>query len=260
MKSCFLRIRKKIEGFDNLAEEILALRVVSAKGISVTTAYGVRNKILEDFVAIVEGRHTSTISYRGRTISSPDSVWSHQKIDIIVRELFTHGTEEIFHRIKAWASGAARSSLNHAAKALMKMDAAKITCSSIVAKDDCVKYVQDQNKKLIVAHYMKHEAKLLRDTKSGTPVFSWRMPSARTGSAALDAHLHSNADVRPTEINVGKGIIFARSLAKCHVYGNYGIAKISNDPFISKGLSAVIKNTSKIGSSASVVVTKTKEL
>ncbi|CAB9518766.1 expressed unknown protein [Seminavis robusta] len=242
-KGCFKKIRQNFgRSSDQLSEEMVAFERIRSS-FPEAKLDDIRSRILEDFVDLAISRQSAT-------------VWRNPKTTTLVQELFRFGSNALFQRLQGWASKASLDLLTDAGQLLKKTNAKGLTCGSIQAKDVLVKMVLDRWKLLKLAHLKTQQAQLQKTLYlQGRPIFSWRMPRAKTPNAALNAFLHSDK-AGPTRVVVGGGIHNARRLAS-----NYFCYSASLGPssFLRDGYSASIKSTQDTGPRASVIVTKTTD-
>jgi len=244
---------------DHLAEEILAMRKL-AHQVPALEMYDLQLAMMEDFLSIMNQK-SKTIS--GSTTQYSQSyragaTWKNQKIGVIIEELISYGTPLIFEQVEIWASSALCADLLDADSIFQNINSSHIASEHVAAKDKCVMLIHSCSRKLMVADYQKQVSELQLATQHGKPVFSWRMTNARTGCTTLDQFLRSTNN-GPTEITVGGGINYARSLARGPQYGYSGNTSLQRGICISKGYSAKITVTSKTGANASVIVNKTQQ-
>ena len=231
--ACFARMRKMSPTgtlLNTLKEQIAATHQFSTN-IPDADIGNLRESILNAFLDAI--KHTSA--------------WESADIGILLKELCMHGTPQMFRTLEAWSSTVPLSTLSKADSALRRMTSASIISKHTEAKDKCIAHVHERVRDLKIQELEKQENDLLCHTHNGgPPVFSWRMPLAKSGSDRLDAFLRSDR-ANACEICVGGGIGHARSLAR------------SGDS-TSKGFSAHIRETHKTGKTASVIVTKSRKL
>ena len=221
VKPCFARIRKLQKySVDHLADELLAVRNL-APHLPAPLTKDLRHAMLGDFIILVK------------------NAWNYSKIDVIVVELFSHGTPFMFHFIEKWASGAAAGDLEKADLVFQKIDSQHITSEHSAAKDQCVKFINTRSKELAVIALQKQLKELEQATQGGMPVFSWSIPNASTGHAAIDAFL-SSSNEGPVEVTVGGGINNAKRHAKKHRF-----YEITSTPKIGESASVIVKKTGK---------------
>jgi hypothetical protein len=267
VKSCFVRIqktKKKRKSVDHLADQVKVLQKLAEQVSAVKTdavqsnelealvtvasdTEEIRSNVLEAFVALVEAKPNWS------------NVWTNPKAEVLVQELLTRGTPALFQRIQNWAYGAGASytSLAEARSVVEKVNTSAFVCVHATAKEECVKAINESFRKLSIEHHQQVENELLRLTRDGKPIFSWRMANARTGNASVDTFL-KGPDQGPSKILVGDGINNARRLAVSCRYGRVGYSR-TNAEYRSNGYSAEIQNTEDSGRNASVVVTKTNQ-
>ena len=228
---CFVKMRQwstTASVVTVLANQIAAVKNFSTK-FPLADIANLRGSILNAFLGVVR----------------LPQVWASSAVRLVVNELFLYGTPQMFHRLESWASSAPLSILSPASKILQSLSSTNSTCMHAEAKNKCVAHIQKVVRDMKVAELKRQENDLLRLTRGGPPVFSWRMPQAKSGSRPLDVFLWS--DQEAGEICVGGGIGHARSLAR---------SAGSN----SRGYSAHIRASHMTGKNASVIVRKTKEL
>ena len=228
---CFVKMRQwstTASVVTVLANQIAAVKNFSTK-FPLADIANLRGSILNAFLGVVR----------------LPQVWASSAVRLVVNELFLYGTPQMFHRLESWASLAPLSILSTASKTLQSLSSTNSTCMHAEAKNKCVAHIQKVVRDMKVAELKKQENDLLRLTRGGPPVFSWRMPQAKSGSRPLDVFLWSDREAG--EICVGGGIGHARSLAR---------SAGSN----SRGYSAHIRASHTTGKNASVIVRKTKEL
>lgn len=261
VKPIFARWRKVQKySVDHLAEEILAMRKL-AHQVPALEMYDLRLAMMEDFVSIMNQKSKTTSSSTAQYSQSyrAGTTWKNQKISVIIQELISYGTPHIFEQVEIWASSASCADLLDADSIFQNINSSHIASEHVAAKDKCVMLIHSCSRKLMVADYQKQVSELQLATQHGKPVFSWRMPNARTGCTALDQFLRST-NKGPTEITVGGGINYARSLARGRPqYGYSGNTSSQRGIHITKGYSAEITVTSKTGANASVIVNKTQQ-
>lgn len=173
----------------------------------------------------------------------------------MARELLCNGAPDLLERVEKWAASASYETLCDANTILQKANSLSLSSEHASATDKLINAIASREEEVALLEYKRIESDLLRATSCGKPVFSWSMPMARSGSAALDSFLHG-IEKGPREIVVGGGINHARTLAGSSRYGGYGYSTTPHE-HIRNGFSATIQNTQKTGRNASIIVTKT---
>ena len=206
--------------------------------------------VLDEFVAALKGA----------------TVWKSSHFRVLCKALYRYGTPTLFQRVQRWASSTT-ASLSKLERVDSEFQSLRNSTNTIrsrhpMARDECIAMIHKrvcamkgdvqqqtlpQENKDPVRTTTSHPPTEGKQTSSG----SWSIPTAPTGHAGIDGFLGSE-ESGPREICVGGGIANARNLARR--WG--GLSVLSSS--VNEKLHVRIRETSKTGAKASVIVTKTR--
>ena len=287
--ACLARIRKRnwtspvnlsiTQLVETYADQIPAIQSLTASSSSSTeSARQLWDSLLTDLVDLLVVQDSSNPSKKAvytKIHVTSGGIWKASKIGVVVQELLVHGTPAMLERIETWASTAPRSILSDADTVLQSLVlTSTVQASHPEATERVIHYIHGRIDQLHVQELLQEEQVLLDQTRGGPPAFTWRMPTAHTFIPSLDAFLHGPKQ-GPVEIFVGGGAQYARNLArrfghtrlpnKSNKSGSINdqhlnlIAK-KNRELLLQGLSVDMHETGNMGTYASVMVTKTRDL
>jgi len=244
--ACFARLRKdccKEYSLQLLLNRADAMKSLQVDDIPFSDLQDLLKEVALDFVKNIQLflESVNKNTYKNSNHLSLSSTTAN--FDILCKILFKYADQATTDCIKLSVSKSSLQQVDVMLTLFRKVDVDE--SESVVMKKKLMELLEGYQKSLNIAKFKEKQKKLVADTRSGEPTFSFCMPNANTSSPLLNDFLASSFP-GPKRIVVGNGIKYARSLA--------------NDP-LQKGFSASITVDGKFnGKHASITIMKNRKL